>query len=322
MGHTIPERKYPANNPGGGSIRRLLAALVILLPFLAACGEEDPTARVDLTRRTDVTVPRPGESLTYAYLPQYSHAVSYERHHRMVSYLARETGYRFRQVFPATFDEHIQMVEQGEIDVSYSNPFVYIRTARGGARAFARVVEESGRPDFRSQILCRADNSAIHTLADCRGKRWIAVDPGSAGGFLFALDHFLSNGIRREDFAEVAFAPGPGGMQEKVIMAVLSGAYDIGSVRDGTLELVANKVDLTQIRILGESRSYPGWVFALKGNLAPAVAERIRHALLALEMENPEHAPILKAARIRGVLPSADAEFDPIRELASRVGVE
>lgn len=322
MGHTITGRKRPADNPVGRSLRRLFAVAVILLPLLAACGEENPTARVDLTRRVEITVPRPEEALTYAYLPQYSHAVSYERHHRLVSYLSRETGYRFRQTFPATFDEHLQMVDRGEIDVSYSNPFVYVRIAHGGAKAFARVVEESGRPDFFSQIICRTDNPRIRDVADCRGKRWIAVDPGSAGGFLFALDYFLSNGIRREDFADIAFAPGPGGMQEKVIMAVLSGTYDIGSVRDGTLELVAAKVDLAQIRILGESRPYPGWVFAVRGGLDTGVSARIASALLALDMENPEHAPILKAARIRGVLPSTDGEFDSIRELASRVGVE
>jgi phosphonate transport system substrate-binding protein len=41
------------------------------------------------------------------------------------------------------------------------------------------------------------------------------VDPTSAGGYLYALGEFYDHGIRREDFAEIAFAPGPGAKQER-----------------------------------------------------------------------------------------------------------
>ena len=56
------------------------------------------------------------------------------------------TGLTVRQVFPDTFDEHVNMVGRGEIDISFSNPFVYVKIAdRYGARAFARVVETAGQ---------------------------------------------------------------------------------------------------------------------------------------------------------------------------------
>ena len=34
-----------------------------------------------------------------------------------------------KQVFPDTFDEHMRMVGQGKIDISFSNPFVYVGLA-------------------------------------------------------------------------------------------------------------------------------------------------------------------------------------------------
>jgi phosphonate transport system substrate-binding protein len=289
---------------------------------LSGCGEDEPVIVVDLEKRSDFVAPAQNRFITYSYLPQYSHQVSYARHRLLVDYLARETGLPLRQVFPDTFDEHEKMVHRGEIDISFSNPFVYVRMARGGVRAFARIVEKSGRPDFYSQIIVRADNKILNSLDDCRGKRWIAVDQASAGGYLFALGHFYEAGISYGDFAEVAFAPGPGGKQEKVALGVYSGVYDLGSVRDGTLELLASKIDLSQIRVLAESRRYPGWVYAARPQLDPEVVAAIARALFALDANNPEHAPILEAAHFRGVIPSADEDYQSIRELQSSLGLD
>jgi len=87
---------------------------------------------------------------------------------------------------------------------------------------------------------------------------------------------FYDHGIRKEDFAEIAFAPGPGGKQEKVALAVYAGKYDIGSVREGTLEVVSEKIDISEIRVLATSRWYPGWLYSARKGLDPAVVGKIR----------------------------------------------
>lgn len=297
-----------------------LRLLFLLLgALLAGCGSDEPRVLVDLSLREDVVASPPVKALTYAYLPQYSHTVSYERHRRLVEYLQRTTGLAIRQVFPETFDEHIRMVEKGEIDISFSNPFVYVRLAQSGARAFARIVEPSGQPDFHSEIIVRKDNAAIRSLQDCRGKRWMAVDPSSAGGYLFALGHFHDAGLRPQDFAEIAFA---GGRQEQVVLAVYTGLYDIGSIRDGTRAILHGRIDLDQLRVLAVSRPYPGWVYAARQGLPAPVVEAVRTALLALDANDPQEAEILYAAGMRGVLPASDEDFQPVRELAGKLGLE
>jgi phosphonate transport system substrate-binding protein len=237
-----------------------------------------------------------------------------------MEYLARTTGFTIRQVFPDTFDEHMHMVGRDLIDITFSNPFIYVKIAeRYGARAFARVVEVGGKENFRGQIICRADNPHIKTLADLKGKRLVAVDPTSAGGYLYPWGLILENGLRKADFAEIAFAPGPGGKQEKVVMAVLSGKYDVGTIREGTLDILAGTIDLKQIRILAHSHWYPGWVYAARRGLDPAIVDKIKKALLALNMENPEHASILKKARFIAVIPAKDEDFNSVRRLAQIV---
>ncbi len=301
--------------------------LLLMLTLLAGCdalfGERDDVAvqQVDLDTREVLTLEAPEDVITYAYLPQYSHTTSYTRHRLLLDYLRRETGLPLQQVFPETFDEHIMMARHGAIDISFSNPVVYVRMTAHGAQAFARVVEPSGRPSFRGQIIARADNDAITTVASCRGARWIAVDPASAGGFLFPLGLFQANGLSLEDFADVDFAPGPGGKQEKVILAVHSGAYDIGSIREGALDVIADTIPPGDIRVVAQTPFYPGWVYAARQGLPAAVREAVAAALLALDPDNPHDALILETAGFQNIIPADDADYADVRRLMENLGM-
>jgi phosphonate transport system substrate-binding protein len=293
-----------------------------LLLGLASCSPEEHAIDVDLSRREPIRLRSEVDAITYAYLPQYSHTVSYKRHHRLVEYLRRETGLNIHQVFPETFDQHMKMVGRGEIDISFSNPFIYTKLAqRCGATAFARIVESGDQDSFRGQIICRMDHPSIRMLADCRGKRWIAVDPTSAGGYLYPLGHFIENGLRKEDFAEIAFAPGSGGKQEKVVLSVFAGKHDVGTIREGTLNVVADKVDIAGIRVIASTRWYPGWVYSATADLEPDKVAAIGSALLRLDIDDPQHRTILDAAQFTRIIQSDDDDFDPIRELAEKVGI-
>lgn len=293
--------------------------LAMALLLLTGCDSEEPLVHVDLSKLEKVVAPKAEEAITYAYLPQYSHTISFQRHRALLEYLRTTTGLPLRQIFPDTFDEHIKMVERGEIDISYSNPFVYIKLADAGATAFARIVEPSGMPDFRGQVVCRDDNPTIEKIDDVRDKRWVAVDPGSAGGYLFPLGLFHDHGIDIGDFAEVDFAPGPGGKQEKVVLAVHAGAYDIGTIRKGTLDVVSEKIELADIRVLAETRAYPGWVYAARKGLDPAVVNTIGQAMFALNFDRDSDREILSTAGMRGIIPTMDADYDPVRELAEKL---
>jgi phosphonate transport system substrate-binding protein len=313
MGEAVAKEK---RNVARGKGKKFISLLFLSLLGLTGCGDNDPAKKIDLSVREKITVEDVQPAITYAYAPQYSHTVSYQRHHLLVEYLTRATGLRIRQVYPDTFDEHMNMVGRGLIDISFVNPFIYVKIAdRYGAMAFARVAESSGELNFRGQVICRADNPHIQNLADLKGKRWIAVDPSSAGGYLYHWGLFLENGLSREDFAEIAFAPGPGGKQEKVVMAVYSGKYDFGTVREGTMNLLASKIDLKQIRVLAHTPWYPGWLYVARQGLDRDVVEKIKQALLALNMNNPADAAILQKAGFNAALPLGEVNFEAVRRL-------
>jgi phosphonate transport system substrate-binding protein len=302
--------------------KKIFSVILICFFLSVGCSEDEPTIKVDLSKKEQVSLKEEADVITYAYLPQYSHTVSYHRHHLLVEFLRKETGFNIKQIFPDTFDQHMIMVGQGKIDISYSNPFIYIKIAhRYGAQAFARIAEIYNQENFRGQIICRADNRLIKTIADCRGKSWLAVDSTSAGGYLYPLGHFIDHGIQKTDFSDIAFAPGPGGKQEKVVLAVYAGKYDVGTIREGTLNVVADKIDINEIRVIANTRWYPGWVYAARADLDPKIVEKIRKALLKLDFKQEDYQHILEAADFVRVIPSDDRDFNPVRELAARVGI-
>jgi phosphonate transport system substrate-binding protein len=307
---------------GEGQVGTRFKLFFILMISIVAVhfGDGEPVYQVDLDKRETLNLASEEDAIKYGVLPQYSHTVSYRRHRLLVEYLCRETGLDIKQIFPDTFDEHMRMVGQGELDISFSNPFIYIKLVhRYGARAFARALEVYGRESFRGQIICRADNEEIQSVSDCKGKRWIAVDLSSAGGYLYPLGYFMDHGLEKSDFAEIDFAPGPGGKQEKVVLAVYAGKYDIGSIREGTLNVVADKVDISEIRVIGNTPWYPGWVFTARKGLAPEVVSKIKDALCRLSHVRAAHKEILDAANIVGIIPAEDEDFDSVRELARKI---
>ena len=298
-------------------------ALCFLLALLSSCSQGEEPAYVDFSKREEIGFEEAPKTITYAYVPQYFHRVSFERHHPLIEYLKRETGLPIRQIFPDSFDDYIKMASQRKIDISFANPFIYAKVAkRYGVRAFARIIELDGRESFRGLIISRKDNKDIRTLADCKGKRWVAVDASSAGGYLYALGLFFEHGILKKDFSEITFMPGPGGQQEKVALAVYNGRYDIGSVREGMLDLVADKIDLSQIRILAHTPYYPGWMYAHRKELDPKVLSAVKGALLKINCTSPEYRDICDAAHFSGVITAEDSDYDSIRDLAAKVGID
>ena len=173
-----------------------MVLVAVCLLAVAGCSDSDKPVVVDMSRREPLVAPRQVDAITYAYLPQYSHTISFQRHRKMLEYLRRETGLRLRQIFPDTFDEHVKMVARGEIDISYSNPLVYLRLADAGAQAFARIVEPNGEPNFRGtdhrppgqpghQVRGRLPGQAV----DRRGPRFRGRLSFRPGLFLRARHH-------------------------------------------------------------------------------------------------------------------------------------
>ncbi|MEJ2155038.1 MAG: response regulator [Desulfobacteraceae bacterium] len=211
-------------------------------------------------------------------------------------------GYRF-EIVPLDFASISHAVARKSVDFILTNPSFYVDLEdRYGVHAIATLINRMHGGDhtvFGGVIFTRSDNATLDTLHDLRGKRFMAVKGTSLGGWRMALREMKSAGISLpREFKSLAF----GGTHDAVVMAVLRGEVDAGTVRTDTMERMAaaGKIDLTTFRILNinapardslgilcSTRLYPEWPLAKLSHTSDKISEKVAHALFQMKDDSP-----------------------------------
>lgn len=244
-----------------------------------------------------------------AHLPLYSAITLFDRFDPLMRYLSRTTGYEFKLVVPKDFEDFFDIVKRGEVEYSYSNPYIYIQLADGGhLRAFTTTVIPASGDIFRGIIITHRD-SALRTLADLKGKDVMVVSYKSAGGFLAQKLFLQENGI--DVFRDMKLREGK--RQEEVILNVYRKNADAGFVREGALDVLKEEIDLGRIRILAATPYMANWPFASTKSADAKMTGLVRKSLL--ELRDPR---ILSAAQVVEFKAAEDRDFDGLRKRIER----
>jgi len=224
----------------------------------------------------------------------------------------------FEQVFPA--------VGNGEVDFFLANSSMFVTAqVKYGAEAIATMINSrqgQALTSFGGVIFTYIDRDDIKTLADVKGKNFMAVQESSFGGWQMAYKEFLDHDIDpASDFASLQY----GGSHDNVVFAVQNGAVDVGTVRTDTLERMAAAGDiaLTEFKILAKKQYadfpfvvstalYPEWPMAKLAMTPVEVADRVAKALIGISADDPA----AKAAKIVGWSTPMDYEVvDDLQKL-------
>lgn len=202
-------------------------------------------------------------------------------------------GRRF-DIVPLDFDEVNPAVESGAVDFVLVNPGIYVnlevRYRVSRIATLNNLVGDVASNVFGGVIFTRKDRSDLSTLRDLVDKRFLAVDETSLGGFQMAWRQLQDAGLSPfEDFSSLAFT----GIHDDVVMAVLNGDVDAGTVRTDILERMASSgtIDLREFKILNakfeedfyfnlSTRLYPEWPFSKVQHTPNELAQRVAVALL------------------------------------------
>ncbi len=234
-------------------------------------------------------------------------------------YLTEKIGEK-ATIIPLKFENIEHMVKEGKIDFLLANSAFFVEMEKKyQARAIATMVNSvGGKPmdTFGGVIFVKKD-SPIQTLADIRGKKFMVVDFSSFGGAHMAWRLLLENGIDpKKDTA--AFLEGK--KHDNVVLAVLNGVADVGSVRSDTLERMQDegKIKMADFRIINQihddfpfvhsTQLYPEWPMVAMAHTSADVAAKVTEALKAVTPDSPS----AKAGKIFGWKDAAD--FSPVRE--------
>lgn len=233
-------------------------------------------------------------------------------------------GYRFT-IVPLAFDEIIPAISRQEIDFILSNSAMFAGLeAVYGASCVAtmkNLLQQQQATVFGGVIFYKAGRKDIRSLADLKGKSFMAVDRRSFGGWLTALRELQLHGINPvEDFHALEFA----GTHDAVVYGVLTGKVDAGTVRTDTLERMAleKKISLTDLAVvpfshvnvnhshddlihqtvyeqfpyLRSTHLYPEWPFAKLNHTPEDLAKAVAHILYDM----PAASEAAQAAHIAG----------------------
>ena len=238
------------------------------------------------------------ETSIIGVLAKRGEAKVHERWNATARYLeSRLPGHTFL-ILPLSFNELSGAVEREEVDFVLTNSAYYVELeAAYGATRIATLVNllADGRRDtrFGGVIFTRSDHPSVHALADLEGKRLMAVDPLSFGGWHMAWRELEKAKVHP---GEVLF----GGTHDRVVEAVLAGEADGGTVRSDTLERMAKegKINLSRIRVLPavpcpgfpllcSTTLYPEWPFATLKHTSPTLAKEVAIALFQMTADQP-----------------------------------
>jgi PAS domain S-box-containing protein len=177
-----------------------------------------------------------------------------------------------------------------------SAPLVTLVTSEGGHALFA----------FGGTIFARAERTDLSTLADLATARIATATTESFGGYQVQAFQMLEAGVplpRQERLVQTGMP------QDKVVDAVLDGVAEVGFLRAGVLESLANesKLDLNRIRIINRrqlpgfpyaasTQLYPEWPVSVMPQVDEALAVRLTVALLSL----PHDGEVARAMEIHG----------------------
>ena len=211
------------------------------------------------------------------------------------------SGYSF-SIIPLSFDQLIPVTEKGELDFVLSNSSYYVtlEITQQVDRLVTLINKDvSNKPmtTFAGVIFTRAKRQDITCIKDLVGKKFVAADPRSLGGWLATLLELKKAGINpRKDFASLSFA----GTHDTAVYAVRDNQADVGTVRTSTLERMAQegKINLADFKViqyqpssnyllsahhlLHSTRAYPEWPLAKLNHVDNNLAQLVTMVLIKM----------------------------------------
>ena len=233
------------------------------------------------------------------------------------------------EIVPLDFDAVNPAIEQSQVHFFLVNSSMFVTAkVKYGATAVATMINSrQGKPlqSFGGVIITSDYNEGINSIADLKGKSFMAVKESSFGGWQMAYKEILDAGIDpHKDFSRLEF----GGKHDNVVLAVLNEAFEAGTVRTDTLERMAaaGTIDMADFKIINPKQNasfpfvcsttlYPEWPLAKTAATDETVARQVVDALKKVKPSDLA----AKNAKIVGWMDALD--YSPVEALQKTLSI-
>lgn len=253
-----------------------------------------------------------------AVQPTTKPIVSLKRYQPLVDYLKEKTGLNIELAITANYGDFSDLQKDGKVDFVIQDAFsAYLINKHIKLVPMANIISPEGETYDPGYIIVKAD-SDIEELNDLKGKKLLFGPKANAAKFLAPYIFLKKSGIDVENDLHYAF----GGMCPHNAMSVFLGEYDAGLVCGLYMAQKDKKFNFkNDLRILAKTEDRaPYWIFSAYGKTDGSVVNKIKRALLELNMKNPETAEVFSVCKWKGFTKYSD-EMNMINMLAEKYKV-
>jgi len=206
-----------------------------------------------------------------------------------------------------------------KLDMVWYGGFTFVQArirTNGTAIPLVQRVEDE---KFQSVFITQP-NSGINSLADVKGKTFTFGSPSSTSGHLMPRWFLLQQGLEPDkDFKRVAFS----GAHDATALQVAGGKVDAGAMNISVWHkmLEEKKLDPSQVKVFYTTPPYYDYNWTVRGDLDPALVQKLKDAFLGLDPTQPAHKEILDLQRASKFIPTTPENYKSIEQAARSAGL-
>lgn len=262
-----------------------------------------------LTATTSIAADADPDMLKVALLPDENASEIIKRNQPLKSYLENKLGKDIELIVTTDYSSMIEAMRFGRIDMAYFGPLSYVLAkTKSEIEPFAALVKD-GKPTYRSVVIANAD-AGIESYEDIKGKKMAYGDRASTSSHLIPKSILQQKGLTAETNYEEHFL----GSHDAVAVNVANGNADAGGLSEVIFNSLLSRglIDKADIKVVGYSKDYPQYPWAMRSDLNDELKQKIKAAFINLD--DPE---VLKNFKAEGFAAVTDADYDVIREMGS-----
>lgn len=224
-------------------------------------------------------------------------------------YLEKAIGVPVELIIPTSYNATVEALGNGSLDFAYLGGLTYVK-ARARYQVVPLVQRESDR-EFHA-LFITGTGSAIHSLADLRGKTLAFGDINSTSGHLMPYAVLKDAGLMPGSDFKFRYT----GSHPATAKAVEAKTVDAGALDESVyLAMLADgHLDRTKVRVFYTTAPFIDYVWVARQDVGYAAREQFANAFLALnEGGDAKILAILRGTHFRRV---GDDEYESLRQIA------
>ncbi|MFN8370173.1 MAG: phosphate/phosphite/phosphonate ABC transporter substrate-binding protein [Bacteriovoracaceae bacterium] len=289
-----------------------LAVALILLANISSCAKKGELGSVD-------------NPVKLYFTPSVDGDVIAKNSETFIKFLEKETGLFFKSGIPTNYIAVVEAFGSDRADIAVMNSFGYLLSnTKYGAEAKLKVLRH-GSDHYYGQIITHVDNN-INTLEDLKGKSFAFTDPSSTSGYMFPLkmlkDKNVSLGntvfaVKHDNVVTMVYQK-----QVNAGATFHSPASSDGKIKDARERVLTQFPDVEKkVKIIAVTEAIPNDPFVFRKGLPKEITDKFIAAVKKF-IETPEGKEVFeKIYSVNGVVDASDTDYNVLREMVAKVGV-